>query len=521
MVFGLFLNLLHQLGLMRSAVGLLALCALVSMVGTLIPQGLPLQDYVAVFGPVGALVLWHSGLTDVFGAWWFLAVLAVMLTSVAVCLFRNGPLIYRHIFVPEKVPGEAHRVLWEPKEPPLLPVLDLRALGFKHVAVVEGYDVWQRGVLNRVGYFFVHIGILGIATAGLLTGLTGWRGTLNLREGETDNVALVWRGSRATPHFLPFTVTNQKFEIERYPSGMPRRYVTTLRFEGSGRAGGMGLLALHWGNGNLVGKVMRVEVNRPVAYGAYRFYQAGFGDGGSLVRGLGLSLQDGRNVPFEGRIYDRTMLPDGTRIELLEFRPVTVEALPGRSVADVGPSLDYLVQPPDAPARQLRAFLNHPDVVGVAEGEKTVAGVATVIYRPVLLGIKDVQLWPLAARVARGEDYKSVVAPVLRQIPDEQARVTAGLAVMQASRQLGDLGLTHLMVLRGFELYRYSGLQVTYDPAAPLFWVSALVLVLGVMLMMGRRLVRVWVKDGRVWLSSPHGLKVARNEVAQWRKDQA
>ncbi len=57
-------RVVHVLGQMRTAVALLGLCALASMCGTIVVQGLPIQDYVAEYGTFWARVLWYSGLTD-------------------------------------------------------------------------------------------------------------------------------------------------------------------------------------------------------------------------------------------------------------------------------------------------------------------------------------------------------------------------------------------------------------------------------------------------------------------------
>lgn len=429
-------RVLRVLGQMRTAVILLAVCALASMTGTLLVQGLPIQDYVVKFGPFWARVFWHAGLTDVFRAWWFVGILGVLLTSVSVCLLRNGPGIWRQA--------------WKRRA----------AVGRR---------------INRLGYFCVHVGVLGVAVAGLVTGLVGWRGTLNLREGETDRVVLVWRGQKAEPHFLPMDVTNKGFEIEQYPSGMPSRYATTLGFGASERV---------------------VEVNKPVREGAYTFYQASFGDGGSAIRGEGINLRSGAVVPFEGHVYDKAMLADGTRVEILDFRPFTVETMAGERPTDVGPSVDYLVQPPDAAAVQLRAYLNHPEILGVADGQKAGgAGAGAVVYRPVNIGLSDYRMsglseevfWGMVAKVAAGADFKNVVGPVLGKVGDEKARIAAGLGVMQAARVVRELGLTHLIVLTDFTLRRYSGLQVAHDPGAGLFWLFAGVLLVGVVGMLVAR----------------------------------
>ena len=483
------LRILQILGQMRTAVLLLGLCALASMAGTIVVQGLPIQDYVAEYGVFGAQVLWYSGMTDVFRAWWFVGILAFLLVSVSVCVVRNGPGIGRSILRVRRVPDLRGKGIEATGE-------GLKQAGFRQIGTVEGVEVWQRGVMNRIGYFLVHVGVLGVAVAGLISGFVGWRGSLNLREGEADKVVLVWKGVEATPHFLPFMVENKAFEIEHYPSGMPKRYATHLEMDGRTR---------------------EVEVNHPVRVGDYAFYQASFGDGGSRVKGRGVNLADGAVVPFEGQIYERSRLSDGTRVELLDFRPFTVETFPGMRPTDVGPSLDYLVQPVDAPAVQLRAYLSHPDMVGVADGQQ-IGGQndGAVVYRPVRVGVPAASglevgvWWRMVARLVAGEDMKHVAGSQLAGIKDETVRVATGLALLQSAKIVQELGLTHLLVLEDFELKRYSGLQVAYDPGANLFWLFSSLLVLGVVLMLGRKFSRVFVKDGRAYVTSPHGVRVVR-----------
>jgi cytochrome c biogenesis protein ResB len=317
--------------------------------------------------------------------------------------------------------------------------------------------------------------------------MVGWRGVMNLREGESDNVVLSFHGNTATPHMLPFKVANRGFTVEQFATGMPRRFATELEAQMDGG-----------------GKRYVAEVNAPAHIGGYTFYQAGFGDGGSTVKADGVSLADGpptssapagKLVPFEGKVHEAATLADGTRIELLNFRTNTVESLfdeHGKRLppVDVGPSLDYLVQPPDATARQLRSYLMHPAVLGVAERADD-NGAA--VYTPVWLGVVEPQLWPVVAKLAAmklddfttGEGlavFKQTAAPVLETLP-ENKRVEAGLGVLQAVKMVRETGLTHLIFARDFTLRRYSGLQVAYDPGASTFWVGALLGLIGVMLM--------------------------------------
>jgi cytochrome c biogenesis protein ResB len=345
-------------------------------------------------------------------------------------------------------------------------------------------QLWRTSSVDRlrlcrkVGYLLVHSGVLMVAVGALLTGLVGWRGVMNLREGESDNVVLSFHGNTATPHLLPFQVTNKGFTVEQFATGMPKRFATELERGG---------------------KRYVSEVNHPAHIRGYTFYQAGFGDGGSTIKADGVSVYgdgaDGALVPFTGKVHEAATLADGTRIELLDFRTNTVESLfneVGKRLppVDVGPSLDYLVQPPDAGARQLRSYLMHPAVLGVAERADD-NGAA--VYTPVWLGIVEPQLWPVVSKLAamKFDDFttgaglaafKQTAAPVLETLP-ENKRVEAGLGLLQAVKMVRETGLTHLIFARDYTLRRYSGLQVAYDPGAMTFWVGALLGLIGVMLM--------------------------------------
>lgn len=436
--------LLRELGKMRTAVLLLALAALASVLATWIPQSLPVQDYVAKYGAATAKLLMAVSLTDVVRAWWFVGIFGFLLLSVSVCLYRNGYGALR----------------------------TMASLWFTGLLSTSPPD--RLRFARRAGYLLVHGGVLLLAGGALLTGLVGWRGVLNLRENETDRMVLSFHGNSATPHRLPFEVTNKGFTVEQFANGMPKRFATDLE------SGGVRYVS---------------EVNAPAQIGGYTFYQAGFGDGGSTIKAEGLELNGGRLVPFSGKVHEVAKLADGTKIELLDFRTNTVESMfdeTGKRLppVDVGPSLDYLVQPPDAAARQLRSYLMHPAVLGVAERQDDNGA---VIYSPVWLGVVEPQLWPVVAQLAASKHddftqggglalFKQQAAPVLAGIP-ESRRVAAGLGVLQAVRTVRELGLTHLIFARDYELRRYSGLQVAYDPGVWVFWLGAIAGALGVLLM--------------------------------------
>jgi cytochrome c biogenesis protein len=66
---------------MRFAISLLTLICIASVIGTVVKQHEPYNNYVNQFGPFWAEVFGRVGLYAVYSAWWFLLILAFLVTS--------------------------------------------------------------------------------------------------------------------------------------------------------------------------------------------------------------------------------------------------------------------------------------------------------------------------------------------------------------------------------------------------------------------------------------------------------
>lgn len=153
----------------KFAVTLVLVIAGGCVIGTLVPQGAEvagwLQKHPDTAGWVRVL---HSlGLTHVFSSWWFIALLATLGASVAACSLRRLATVRR-------------------------------AAGATRT--------------RALGSMLVHVSILLILAGGVVRGLWGVNGTLELREGETKNQFTADAGALA----LPFSLQLAKFEVERY-----------------------------------------------------------------------------------------------------------------------------------------------------------------------------------------------------------------------------------------------------------------------------------------------------------------
>src|SRR5260221_12352650 len=78
---------------MRFSISLLTVICIASVIGTVVKQHEPYNNYVNQFGPFWAEAFSKAGLYTVYAAWWFLLILAFLVVSTSLCIARNTPKI--------------------------------------------------------------------------------------------------------------------------------------------------------------------------------------------------------------------------------------------------------------------------------------------------------------------------------------------------------------------------------------------------------------------------------------------
>jgi cytochrome c biogenesis protein len=362
---------------MRFAIALLTVICIASVIGTVLKQREPINNYINQFGPFWAEVFGAIDLYSVYSAWWFLLILAFLVLSTTLCIVRNTPKILVDLkSFKEHMREQSLKAFGHRAEAPLAGEAgecaqrlgqQLAAQGWKvrlqarDTSAGQGWMVAAKaGALNKLGYLSAHSAIVLICLGGLLdgdlvvqaqtwfsgkeaykgTGLISevndkhrlsdrnptFRGNLMVTEGTSANTAILTQPDGVLLQELPFDVELKKFNVEYYSTGMPKLFASDIvihdRYTGAK-------------------KEARVEVNHPVSYRGIEIYQSSFDDGGSLLRLQGLSL-DGRTAPLavEGRVGTSTSLSKGEQRLTLEFgglRVINVENLTatGASGTDV------------------------------------------------------------------------------------------------------------------------------------------------------------------------------------------
>ena len=360
---------------MRFSISLLTVICIASVIGTVLKQHEPVTNYVNQFGPFWAEVFAAVSLYSVYSAWWFLLILAFLVTSTSLCIARNTPKIltdlrtYKENIREQSLQAFGHRAHAELDETPEVAARRIGQMlvsgGWKvklQQRDVPGAHGWmvaaKAGAANKIGYIAAHSAIVLVCLGGLLDGdlivraqmwfngkavYSGggmiadvkpehrlsernptFRGNLLVTEGTQSSTAILSQSDGILLQELPFAVELKKFIVEYYSTGMPKLFASDIIIHD-----------IHTGE-----KIpARVEVNHPASYKGVEIYQSSFDDGGSSVKLKALPM-NAATKPFEieGVIGGSSRLSNGNdklTVEYTGLRVINVENFAGNGSAGV------------------------------------------------------------------------------------------------------------------------------------------------------------------------------------------
>ncbi len=355
---------------MRFAIALLTVICIASVIGTVLKQHEPLPNYVNQFGPFWAEVFNALSLYSVYSAWWFLLILAFLVTSTSLCIARNTPKILTDLKVyKENIREQSLKAFHHKAEGTVADAPEAAAHRLGQLLATGGWKVrlqsrqtqqgtgWmvaaKAGSANKLGYIAAHSAIVLVCLGGLLDGdlivraqmafggksvYNGggliadvpvqhrlsernptFRGNLMVAEGTASSTAILNQSDGILLQELPFTVELKKFIVEYYSTGMPKLFASDIVIHD--KATGEKQEA-------------RVEVNKPASFRGIEIYQSSCDDGGSRVK-LQAVPMSAASKPFEveGVIGGSTELTNGNdklRLEFTGLRTINVENFAGQ-----------------------------------------------------------------------------------------------------------------------------------------------------------------------------------------------
>ncbi|MBW1734693.1 MAG: cytochrome c biogenesis protein ResB [Deltaproteobacteria bacterium] len=286
---------------------LLIILALVSIVGTLIPQQEGAAEFARDLSPAMLRIFTALDFFNMYQSLWFRVLIGFLAMNLIVCsLDRFAGTWRRFTARPEpdrKRPFEhlppAQTFLARGRRDEMVAGVN-RLLGSRYrklrkkEAGTGHFFYGERGGYSLFGVYLVHTSVLLILVGSLVGSFFGFDAYVNILEGEQTGTVRLRRTME--PLKLGFQVRCNRFNVEFYDNGSPKEYRSDLSFLVDGK----------------VVAEKSVLVNHPVEFMGVTFYQANYGkapgkrvhlnvSSGSAGSGAThMDVEQGKPVPLPG-----------------------------------------------------------------------------------------------------------------------------------------------------------------------------------------------------------------------------
>jgi cytochrome c biogenesis protein len=273
---------------LKLTISLLILLALLSIIGTLITQNATRSEYIERYGIGLYEVLNFFNLFNMYHSWWFSAILLLLVINLISCSLHRFPGVWRQIS--RKPIGLDDPML---KTLPYVEKIsipspmetkkegDVRSHLKKWLGNPVRFDTEstitffaEKGKFSRLGVYITHLSLLIILVGGILGSLYGFKGHVEILEGEMVDQIFLRIKDEEIPKPIGFSVRCDDFNITYYDLNRPEKHVKEYTSH----------LTI-FENGNEVLK-KTVRVNHPLHYKGLAFYQSNYGTVHDVTLGI-------------------------------------------------------------------------------------------------------------------------------------------------------------------------------------------------------------------------------------------
>jgi cytochrome c biogenesis protein len=263
--------------------------AAASVIGTFLPQGVSLLELKEHFSPAAASLIDLLALNNLYHSMWFRVLLLALCANLVACTIDRLPKTIRLLrsfespFDSQKLSrfslsGSISAGLPFEQTQSVVESAVCQAFG-RMCPIGSGQEggigpfcaVSETGRWSRLMVYLVHLSVLIVLVGALAGSCLGFKGYINLFEGQSSDKVMLGEGERAQE--LPFVLRCDKFEVSFYDTGAPKEFKSDLSIVENGR------------------QVLKrsVIVNDPLTYEGITFYQASYG---SALKEAGIELTD-------------------------------------------------------------------------------------------------------------------------------------------------------------------------------------------------------------------------------------
>jgi cytochrome c biogenesis protein len=253
-------SILNMLGSARLAIALFFILAILSIFGTLIPQGQPMEFYLMKYGQSLGKLIHFFQLDDAYHSPWYIATLFLFMLNLTICSLNRLPFtikLYKRNPTEVKVEALPNKIQTQVSNP-LEKITSFIEKELKFTKIKDDLYYKKENSLAHFSVYVVHFSLIIIIIGALVGAIWGYRGNMSILEGEESSIVQPLR--KKEPIQLDFKVRLNKFILETYPNGMPKEFISNVTII----------------DGNKTLDAI-IKVNAPIKYKDVTFYQASYG----------------------------------------------------------------------------------------------------------------------------------------------------------------------------------------------------------------------------------------------------
>jgi cytochrome c biogenesis protein len=330
---------------LKLTIFLLILLALVSIIGTVITQNATPQEYVQRYGSSLYEVLDFFHLFDMYHSWWFQMILVMLVINLIACSLQRFPGTWNQVVRGPRPGGLEDSLLrglpYTERIKDVRPISKMEeniqslvAKGFGKPMRIETESAitffGEKGKISRLGAYITHLSLLIVIIGGLVGSISGFRGFVNILEGETVNRVFIREKRGEVPRPLDFSVRCDDFNVTFYDvpgkQKFVKEYASTLTVLEKGK------------------EVLKktIQVNHPLHYRGLAFYQSSYGALREFTIGItGKNRKEKITVrAMEGDTFP--IMDSNVRVRVLNYAP---------QIHNFGEGVQVVLLRPNQPAR--------------------------------------------------------------------------------------------------------------------------------------------------------------------------
>ncbi len=311
--------------------------AVVSIIGTIIPQGNPPPvEYLQTISQAKFELYSKLGFFYMYHSWWFVLLLYLLTLNLVACSLRRLPHDWKLIngqvpVLDEKQEKSLSNVQsWKVSQSAgnlKSSVADILGQSFTTPVVTKVNDEYhffaQKGRFSRLGVYILHFSIIIIFIGAMIGSFFGYKAFVQIPEGEAVTTASTTTGKVID---LGFAVRCDSFSLTLYDTGAPKEYRSILSVID---------------NGKTVIDKRPVIVNSPMTYRGITFYQSSYSrDGNPSFHFTVRDRKSGAEIHVTATADQPVLLAGGETLTVLGYAPDVGNIYPGFS----GPAVQVQLQ---------------------------------------------------------------------------------------------------------------------------------------------------------------------------------